>query len=831
MTLTFSNGKRVALSGGVKTLLTRSIGPNELPKPPIFNPAATTKPLEITQGGVGGNNRRNSQAAIDAHDASEAALLAIYGNTSAPAKVATQSGFLDEAATWGGTAPVNGDKILIPLGVTVWLRQSTPTIKVCFCLGRFFVKPDITATVDIETFIGDRTSCFWIGDQFRPFTGSLTWTQPQTSLNLTEDPNMQGKGIVLLGRCRIHGRFVTPFALTDGVDVLAGATSLTLDAVPTNVEVGHEIAIQPTRPINPGSTNSGTLDPGNEVERRVITSITNGGKTLNWTTGLTYDHAQPTEAKNKGDSGIYVAFLTRNIRFDSPPAAAVHERGHFMLMHTNGDADIRNAEFAYMGRTDKRANAWAFADHPDQVANGGSGMTATSNIFGRYGGPHWHLNGPDSTDNNHMEGCSFHDGFGLGCVVHGSRADVKNNCSADFNGAHFLTEAGNEDGVFEDWLAIGLLTDTPDFTNKAHVARHDWGKNQLIWFQSRTPTVKRMRAFGASNGTGIVWNIRGSKPRDIRVEALARRGIKPIGRYFYYANDLTGEFYDANQALIKTPPLDVEDLVVGACLRGIHVIKAGSQQDHNMYSKMDKIRLYNVGVGMEVEYTARYWVNDVCGVEDSRMYGISPQFEVLCYQAIEAFQFTWRNIEGYGFNYGVDIDHIEAGTLGPTPADGDWHNFVITPDTNVLAGTYRIDDINRTRVGTTARDEIRNENSISVVTPSYTEDTVTMPDFTGSTRIWSGSVTDSLGTRTLPAGRDVQQVKDNWARGQGRLKGPWERDPDGQYFLEVDELVTDAGTGEHFTHTGRLLCADGACAADPRAGSGWIPGTLNGTKA
>jgi len=824
MTFKYATGVIASYGDGVNGLVRDSVVPSAiLPTLPTFNAAATTQPLEITLGGVGGSNRRNSQDEIDAHAASEAALLAI---PKTPDQTAAQDGWWDDTATWGGTIPVADDHVLIPAGIKVWIKTNIPKIKTCFNKGFFGVWEDssVSITIEIETFIGDRTSMFWIGDVTRPIMGSVTWTQPQTSLNLTDDPKMLGKGIILLGRCSKYGKMVTPYIFTNGTDLMAGATTVTLASAPVNWQVGDEIVIPPTTMLLPTSLNSNSPDPGNEVERRTIATIS--GAVVTWTGGLSFDHDMPTEAKNKGDDAIYINNLTRHIRFDSPSGAAVHERGHFMLMHTNGDANIHYVEYAYMGRTDKRVNGWAFALHPDQPT-----MTATSNIFGRYQ-LHFHLNGPDAVDGNHVEGCSFHNGFGLGCVVHGSQADVINNCSADFSGAHYLSEAGNEAGILDGWVAIGLENDRLDFTNKGHAGRHDWGQMQIFWFQSRLIPVTHCWAYGSSSGTGFVYNIRGGLSRDIRPQTLLRRNIEPIMRYMQYFNDLDGEFYDANQSLTKVPPVDFETNRTVACLRGAHVIKSNSAQDHLMYSKFHDFRCYNVMNGVEFEYTGRYWVNDIYGVQDPITYGLQPLFEVLCFEVIEAFQFTFRNLEGYGFNYALDIDHVTSGSIGPAPPDDEWHNFVIRPNSGTFAGTYRIDDIDTSSVAVNGRDTLLIESDLASGSPTFVEDDIEFPDFQGALRFWTGTITDSIGTRALPVGRDKNEIKLQWTHGIGRLKGFWIETASDRAFVEIDEWITDAATGEDVLHTGRLYFVEGAFANDPRgASSGWMPGTYNGSKA
>lgn len=843
MTLMYATGLLASYGDGTGKLARDSLtAPTMLPTTPTFNAAATTKPTEITQ--VHPSNGRNTQAQADAHAASEAAVLAIYDNikTNNPGigeRIVVQDGWWDDPTTWGGTVPAADELAKNPSGFKLWVKASIPKIK-CFLTDGFFgvwEDSSVNITIEIETFVGSRSSMFWIGDQSRPNMGSVTWTQPQTTLDLADDPNMQGKGIILLGRRSVYGTMVTPYIKTNGTDLMTGATTATLASTPVNWNVGDKIVIPATYTLSGspghliGGGGSGEDDPGNETETRTIDTI--NGAVITWVGGLSFDHDMSAEAKTKGDGAPHINNLTRNITFDSPSAALVHERGHIMIMHANSGSTWAYAEHAHMGRTDKRVNAWSFSTHPDQPSKGGNGMTATSNIFGRY--PlHYHIGGPDTADVSFVDGCSFHEGFGTGLVNHSSNVDATNNCSANMNGAHFMTEAGNEAGLLDGWVAIGQITQQQDWTNKGTTARQDSGQAQMFWFHSRVPEYKNFWAYGISNGTGWVANIRGGLTRDIRPKTLQRRNIEPIMRYTNYLFNTSGEHFDGGQSLISVAPLMIENATSVACGRPGQVIKSNSRQDHKLYSKNTGLRCYNCAAGYQWEYTGRYWINDVYGNQQVSTYGWAVGYETFCQITIEVFQFTFRNIEGYGFTHAVEINHVTAVSLGPPPPDANWHNFVIVNNSGTYPGTYRTAAL-ASNVAADTKDVVIQENQLGTAPLTYTPDRIDVPNVSFSFDTYSGTVIDSLSTRTLPVGRDDENTDLAYYHGLGILKGHWQESGSLDVFMEVDELITDAGTGVDYTVPWRLYFNLGAVTNDPRDTTGqpapWVPGAHNGQKA
>ncbi|HEX9751712.1 MAG TPA: G8 domain-containing protein [candidate division Zixibacteria bacterium] len=821
-----------------------------LPAMPDFAAGPTAVPLELS---VSARNIQQAGFLADADAMMAIKMGATFTHTAA------QDGWFDDPATWGGSVPAADDVVLIPDGVNVWVQSDIEMTagSLIWADGFFGVKEDATVRITVDTLMGDRSARFWIGDTTRPFTGQFNWEFPQSTIDVSADPRMQTKGIMFMGRSRVHGIEKTPWALTNGVAVGVGATSLTLASAPTGWNVGDIIAIPPTHLVRPTAWgNNPVSTPIHQTETRAITAI--DGATVSWTTALIYDH---TVNADSSFSDIHIVNQTRNIVFESPPGAAVHERGHVMMMFSD-DHDWRYAEFAWLGRTDKRTLSWDFTDHPNHPSQGGSGVLATDSIKGRYSF-HIHASGPDGA-NIWTEGLVCHDAFSLGIAIHNSNVDSLNCASVNMWGSGIFTESGNETGYIDGFVGIGHRTSRQDLSNKndSDKQRHDWGHSQIIWMQGRLVPIRNCAAYGSSNGTGFVSNVRGDKSDKARPGSLTRRDLLPVFNSKYFFTSSAGESYqDAGSNTIV--PIDVDGVRIVACLIGSMVIKAASQQDHYDYSNFSNIKCSNVIRAIYFEYTGRYFCDGLEAVYDEDgAAGFGEQFEIGIHIGIEAFQFTIKEPYAVGFVNAVKFDHltvpVEDAIDRRLIPDADWHNIILGDVTGsassdlVHAAFDTGANVDKDRY--IALGELVNDASY----PLFVGDRVDIPNTKAvfdATQVWdpvandpttmlrwSGTVTDSAGTYTVPAGRDLSRFDNPSLWGTLRDKdfslqnGFWVEDGTGDIFTEMTMIVTDRCTRVRKDRILRVYFDHGAISNDPRPSppvSPWITGPWvnNGTKA
>ena len=289
-------------------------------------------------------------------------------------------------------------------------------------------------------------------------------------------------GLNTMGPCRIHGAYKA-HAL-NCANVAAGATTLTIAAIAgSNWKVGDEILICATE--GDGNTNSDSSYQGpssyygvgytgsdrdvtnndwnapkfrkSKDEVRTITNIS--GTTVTLSAALTYNHQGATGALADGSTAVipvFVANLTRSIRFRSNSIATLQDRAHTMFMH-HDEIDVRYVECKDMGRTDVTPSLWS-GNQTDRirVSNGGATRMDPNNVRGRY--PfHIHWSGAfNSRKLTVIDGCvvrgqngpsmSAVPTPGWGFTHHSSRSAFENCVAYNVRGSGFATELGNEIG-------------------------------------------------------------------------------------------------------------------------------------------------------------------------------------------------------------------------------------------------------------------------------------------------------------------------------------------------------------------------------------------------
>ena len=282
------------------------------------------------------------------------------------------------------------------------------------------------------------------------------------------DPLRIGQGILTNGLFLAHGAEKTPYLAISGKGVIKDSKILLLDDIPEGWRVGDKIVIL------------GTSPSGTESEERTITRIYGSMVTIN--EPLKYDHLIPETTIQDDRIKVHVANITRNIIIETDPQVLqsvearelelfagrkdvrhkhnrtypedmlknydpyhVEHRGHVLFMHNN-NVNLNYVEFKDLGRTFKR--------YPlDETKFKGDKATYIGlNQAARYA-VHFHRAGLDGKVGR-INGCVVNGSPGWGYVNHSSNVIMKDNIAYKVYGASFITEAGDENGVFEGNMAI-----------------------------------------------------------------------------------------------------------------------------------------------------------------------------------------------------------------------------------------------------------------------------------------------------------------------------------------------------------------------------------------
>ena len=383
--------------------------------------------------------------------------------------VAIQNGDFSNPATFGGTLPGNGARVVIPEGVTVTydLEGDVPRLDTLRVDGtlQFATNQDTDLIVDL--FVVEDGGTLRIGTAANPIQSNVNArvtfasASNNTAIDLVRDPLQVSRGLVALpgSTTDIHGTNRTDFlTLADG-GAGAGDTVLRFDSIPADFRVGDHLVLTGTSYNSNGSNDDNSRFRDEEL---TITGINRQNNTITFEqrdvggNSLRFDHVTPEGF----DLDIHVANLTRNVTFASAEGedTPIQERGYTLFL----DQDLRlfNAGFDYLGRF----NNDIIVDNPVLNADGSLQPGTGTNRNGRI---------PVYVADTLVTG-SYSDAAAVisGNAVNGtaswafaaatSRVTFEDNVSFDAVGAHYVTRDGDEIAIFRDNIAIkatGAQTD------------------------------------------------------------------------------------------------------------------------------------------------------------------------------------------------------------------------------------------------------------------------------------------------------------------------------------------------------------------------------------
>ncbi|WP_299551674.1 Ig-like domain-containing protein [Seonamhaeicola sp.] len=436
-----------------------------------------------------------------------------------------QTGDWTNPATWvGNQVPGANARVLINANHTVTVNGLINTdyksVRVA-ANGTLNYADGIDTELRTEYLVTEAGSNFIIGtstnsiDANRTARLTFAWLGGTTQ---SQDPSRFAPGAVLMGTVRMYGAPKTSWTSL-AVNPSAGATQLSLGAVPSGWRSGDQLVVAGTNP------NDYTSD---EVVQ--ISSISGSTVTLN--SALTKSHQPPSQIASLVQ--VHVSNNTRNIIVSSsnPSTTALSgtsgfgkPRGHMMFMH-NSDVILNYVETENTGRTDKsiQLDDWEVPDDENArsgpyppVAGGGK------NPRGRYS-IHFHRSLDFNTNKATVEGCVVNNDPGWGYVNHTSNVDFINNVSYDVLGSGFCTEAGDELGSFNGNIAIrsfnpslpmdvGRPAGHPfNATRNGAVADQREGRSDFawqgdgFWFHSAGVSVENNVVSGSSGHAFVYWS-------------------------------------------------------------------------------------------------------------------------------------------------------------------------------------------------------------------------------------------------------------------------------------------------------------------------------------
>jgi G8 domain len=382
--------------------------------------------------------------------------------------ISAQNGAWEDPATWGGSVPHDGARVIIAADHEVEVGSKlAPALRTLRVDGKLSFNSALDTEMTFDTLLVNMSGTLEIGSESLPVEDGKTAQlivadYNQQGFEISDlhspdyDPAKLGLGVISMGTVQMFGQEKTPFVSIG--ELYQFTTVITLDETPEGWKAGDKIVI-----TNGYDTYGSTgYDKYKNAEVRRIANIEGQALTLN--KPLAYEHIVSKPAASALSFDLHVLNIERNIKIETTESGRAgtpttstsskdhgketfESRGHIMFMSSN-DVSINYVEMGHLGRSSKQLPA------DDTVFNAdGSVQSIGSNPRARY--PlHFHRTGSESEPAT-IRGAAVFFGPGWGFVNHGGNVNMSDNVAYGVAGASFVTERGDEQGSFVGNFSAG----------------------------------------------------------------------------------------------------------------------------------------------------------------------------------------------------------------------------------------------------------------------------------------------------------------------------------------------------------------------------------------
>ncbi|MBO6940184.1 MAG: hypothetical protein JJ863_34750 [Deltaproteobacteria bacterium] len=338
-------------------------------------------------------------------------------------------------------------------------------------------------------------------------------------------------------------------------------------------DFGFESAAAPAVPLELFVTNSGLLkaDPETHLEcvaddhesceiertyRRVTASSIVPGTSSTTISIPWWEPAPEGEWDAEHWVGRHIAFLSRNVTFESADASQIQRRGH-VLFGGNSEVNIEHAGFVNLGRTtttglndfdetngagtNQRARYPLHFHHIDDAGAATVSVSCDGEAIDVLQAPKFTVDGasiildseyefpdPNPDEENGFEPRHIKWGF----VQHDCHGDITDSVCVGATGACFTAESGTETGIWSG--NISITTGGGDLDAKPHHRRegcgqptpliHDHGSNGYAYWLRGSMVLLRDNVAAGVFGTGFSYDVPNSECHEQTIPSEALDG-------------------------------------------------------------------------------------------------------------------------------------------------------------------------------------------------------------------------------------------------------------------------------------------------------------------